>query len=208
MHNLSLCFNQTAAPCSMQAGAVLLAKAIKDDSRIDEPSTYNGLLLSVSANDPAALSSQLETLSEYCPIPELITCEHYAQSLSTLEQDKFTVYEGQSFEWREHSLQSLKPLQQKQIAIELAEVAEQGRNLITNIDDALTKASELKIARNGRLNQPFTAKSTGIDKRILIASSAEALARQVEQIGDDSPYWAFCLFVGELSELNKIKEVL
>ena len=192
----------------MQAGAVLLAKAIKDDSRIDKPSNYNGLLLSVSATDPATLSSQLETINDYCPIPELVTCQHYAQSLSTLEQDKFKIYEGQSLEWREHSLQSLKPLQQKQIAEELAEVAEQGRSLITNIDDALTQASELKTARNERLNQPFAPQSTGIDKRILIAGSAEALARQVEQMGDDSPYWAFCLFVGELSELNKIKDVL
>ena len=208
MHNLSLCFNQTAAPCSMQVGAVLLAKAIKDDSRIDKPSSYNGLLFSLSATTPAALSSQLETINDYCPIPELVTCQHYAQSLSTLEQDKFTTYEGQSLEWREHSLQSLKPLQQKQIAEELAEVAEQGRSLITSIDDALTQASELKTACNERLNQPFAPQSTGIDKRILIAGSADALARQVEQMGDDSLYWAFCLFVGELSELNKIKEVL
>lgn len=192
----------------MQAGAVLLAKAIKDDSRIDKPSSYNGLLLSVSASTLETLSSQLETINDYCPIPELVTCQHYAQSLSTLEQDKFTTYEGQSLEWREHSLQSLKPLHQKQIAEELAEVAEQGRSLITNIDDALTQASELKTARNERLNQPFTPKSTGIDKRILIAGSAEALARQVEQLGDDSTYWALCLFVGELRELNKIKEVL
>ena len=192
----------------MQAGAVLLAQALKDDSRIDKPSSYNGLLLSVSSTEPAALASQLETINEYCPIPELVTCQHYAQSLSSLEQDKFTVYEGQSLEWREHSLQSLKPLQQKQIAEELAEVAEQGRNLITNIDDALSQTTKLKTARNERLNQPFTPQSTGIDNRILIAGSADTLARQVEQIGDDSPYWAFCLFVGELSELNKIKEVL
>ena len=205
MHNLSLCFNQTAAPCTQQAGAVLLAKAIKDDSRIDKPSTYNGLLLSISSTEPAALSSQLETINEYCPIPELITCQNYAQSLSTLEQDKFTIYEGQSLEWRE---QSLKPLQQKQIAEELAEVAEQGSGLITSIDDALSQACELKTTRNERLNQPFTPQSTGIDKRILNAGSADALARQVGQLGDDSPYWAFCLFVGELSELNKIKEVL
>lgn len=208
MNSLSVSFNQTAAPCSMQEGAVLLAKAIKDDSRIDKPSTYNGLLLSLSATIPTALSSQLETINDYCPILELITCQHYAQSLSTLEQDKFTVYEGQSLEWREHSLQSLKPLQQKQIAEELAEVAEQGRSLITNIDDALTQATELKTARNERLNQSFTPKNTGIDKRILIAGSADALARQVEQLGDDSQYWAFCLFVGELSELNQIKDVL
>ena len=197
----------------MQAGAVLLAKAIKDTIRKDtirkdRPSNFKGLLLSVSSTEPAALTSQLETLNEYCPIPELITCQHYAQSLSTLEQDKFTVYEGQSLEWREHSLQSLKPLQQKRIAEELAEVAEQGRSLITNIDDALTQATELKTARNERLNQPFTPKSTGIDKRILIAGSADALARQVEQLGDSSLYWTFCLFVGELSELNQIKDVL
>ena len=38
--------------------------------------------------------------------------------------------------------------------------------------------------------------------------SADAVARQGWQFGDDSPYWAFCLFVGELSELNQIKEVL
>ncbi|MEQ3513667.1 hypothetical protein ABMY35_10055 [Pseudoalteromonas sp. BZB3] len=186
----------------------MLFKALRDDSRIDKPSSFNGLLLSLSATTPAALASQLETINDYCPITELVTCQHYAQSLSSLEQDKFTIYEGQSLEWCEHSLQSLKPLQQKKIAEELAEVAEQGRSLITNIDDAFTQVTELKAARNERLNQPFTARNTGIDNRILIAGSADALARQVEQMGDDSPYWAFCLFVGELSELNKIKEVL
>ncbi|MDK2595199.1 hypothetical protein [Pseudoalteromonas obscura] len=208
MHNVSLCFNQTAAPCSMQAGAVLLTKALKDNSRTDKPSSYNGFLLSVGATTPAALASQLETLNDYCPIPDLITCQHYAQSLSSLEQDKLTVYEGQSIEWREHSSQSLKPLQQKQIAEELAEVAEQGRSLITNIDDALSQAIELKAACNERLNRPFTLRNTDIDKRILNAGSADALARQVEQLGDDSQYWAYCLFVGELRELNQIKEAL
>ena len=192
----------------MQAGAVLLTKAIKDTTRKDRPSSFKGLLLSASSQTPQGLASKLNTLNQLCPIAELITCQHYAQSLSTLEQDKFTTYDGQSLEWREHSLQSLKPLQQKQIAEELAEVAEQGRSLITNIDDALSQATELKAARNERLNQPFTSQSTGIDKRILIAGSADALARQVGQLGDDSPYWAFCLFVGELSELNQIKEVL
>ncbi|MEI8668884.1 hypothetical protein P4S65_11810 [Pseudoalteromonas sp. B131b] len=61
MHNVALCYHQTAAPCSMQMGAQLLASAIKDGSRTDKPAQYSALLLSVSANDPAALASKLSS---------------------------------------------------------------------------------------------------------------------------------------------------
>ncbi|OCQ24055.1 hypothetical protein A7985_05340 [Pseudoalteromonas luteoviolacea] len=192
----------------MQAGAKALANALRDSSRYESPKSLNGLLLSANSTRSLMLASQLQTINEVCPIPGLITCASYAQSLSTIEQDKLVVYEGQSLEWCEQSLQSLKPLQQKQITEGLAKVNEQGQSLVKSIDDALTETVELKTSRDERLSQQFAPESTGLNKQLLTGSSIESLARQVEQVGDDSEFWALCLFVGEIDELNKIKEVL
>ncbi|MBQ4836771.1 hypothetical protein [Pseudoalteromonas luteoviolacea] len=208
MHNLTLCFSQTAAPCNMQAGAVLLAQALRDSTRLSCPTSFNGLLLSASSANSGALALQLQTVNAVCPIPEFVTCASYAQSLSSLERDKFVIYQGQSLEWQELSLQSLKPLQRKQISEELALVNEQAQILISNIDDALAEIVELKAARDERLNQSFSPQNTGVSSQLFTGLSAESLARQVEQQGDESEFWALCLFVGELDELNQIKEVL
>jgi len=209
MHKLALCYHQTAAPCSMQVGAQLLASAIKDDSRTDKPESYGGLLLSVSATDPATLASKLESINEYCPIPEFIACAQYAKSQSALEQTQLAAYEGQSIEWQRNSLQSLLPLREQLIADELATVNDSGKQLITTIDDALTQTAEIKTARDERLNQvQFTAQSSGVDVQLITAGTAKQLADSVASKGNDHSYWALCLFVGEHDELNQIKEVL
>jgi len=209
MHKLALCYHHTAAPCSMQVGAQLLASATKDDSRIDKPTSYGGLLLSVSANDPAALASKLELINEYCPIPEFIACGQYAKSHSALEQSKFATYEGQSLEWQINTLQNLLPIRDQQIADELATVNDSGKQLITTIDDELTQTAELKTARDERLNQAqFTAQRSGVDMQLITAGTAKKLADSVASKDGDERYWAVCLFVGELDELNQIKEVL
>ncbi len=193
----------------MQEGAQLLASAIKDDSRTDKPAQYNALLLSVSANDPAAMASKLSTINEYCPIAEFIACAQYGQSQSTLEQSKLAVYEGQSLEWQINTLQNLLPIREQLIADELAVVDDSGKQLITTIDDALTQTAEIKKARDQRLNQAqFTAKSSAVDVQLITASTAKQLADSVANKGNDHSYWALCLFVGEQGELNKIKEVL
>ena len=209
MHNIALCYHQAAAPCSMQEGAQLLASAIKDDSRTDKPAQYSALLLSVSANDPAALASSLSTINEYCPIAEFIACAQYGQSQSTLEQSKLATYEGQSLEWQISALQNWLPLRKKQIAAELVAANDSGKQLITTIDDALTQTAELKTARDQRLNQAqFTAKSSAVDVQLITAGSAKQLADAITRKGSDQMHWAMCVFVGQASELNKIKEVL
>ncbi|WP_188085252.1 hypothetical protein [Pseudoalteromonas fuliginea] len=209
MHNVALCYHQTAAPCSMQAGAQLLASAIKDGSRTDKPAQYSALLLSVSANDPAALASKLSMINEYCPIPEFISCAQYGQSQSALEQTQLIAYDGQSIEWQINTLQNLLPLREQLIADELATVNSSGQQLITTIDDALTQTIELKTARDERLNQAqFTAQSSGVDMQLITAGTAKQLADSVASKGNEHNYWAMCLFVGEPSELNHIKEVL
>lgn len=209
MHSIALCYHQTAAPCSMQVGAQLLASAIKDDSRNDRPSNYNGLLLSVSATDPAVLESKLVAINAYCPIPEFIACAQYASSQSTLEKTKLTTYDGQSIEWQINTLPSLLPLREQLIADDLATVNDSGKQLITTIDDALTQTAELKTARDERLNQAqFTPQSSGVDVQLITAGTAKQLADSVANKGNDHSYWALCLFVGEQSELNQIKEVL
>lgn len=209
MHNVALCYHQTAAPCSMQVGAQLLASAIKDDSRRDKPASYKGLLLLVSATDPASLASKLESINEYCPIPEFIACAQYAKSESSLEQSQLTTYDGQSIEWQINTLQNLLPLRGQLIADELSTVNINGQQLITTIDDALMQAAELKTARDERLNQAqFTVKSSGVDVQLITASTAKQLAGSVASKGNVHNYWALCLFVGEQGELNQIKEVL
>ncbi|TMS67682.1 hypothetical protein CWB68_19820 [Pseudoalteromonas sp. S979] len=193
----------------MQEGAQLLASAIKDDSRTDKPASYGGLLLSVSATDPAALASKLESINNYCPIPEFIACGQYAKSDSTLEQTKLDTYDGQSIEWQINTLQNLLPLREQLIAEDLATVNNSGQQLITTIDDALTQAAELKTARDQRLNQAqFAAKSSGVDVQLITAGTAKQLADSVATKGSDQTYWAMCVFVGQAAELNKIKEVL
>ncbi|GAA79225.1 hypothetical protein P20495_1723 [Pseudoalteromonas sp. BSi20495] len=193
----------------MQVGAQLLASAIKDDSRTDKPACYGGLLLSVSATDPAALASKLESINNYCPIPEFIACAQYANSQSTLEQTKLDTYDGQSIEWQINTLQNLTPIREQQIADEIATVNDSGKQLINTIDDALTQTVELKTARDERLNQAqFTAQSSGVDMQLITAGTAKQLADSVTNKGNEHNYWALCLFVGELSELNHIKEVL
>ncbi|WP_304185626.1 hypothetical protein [Pseudoalteromonas prydzensis] len=209
MHNAALCYHQTAAPCSMQAGAQLLASAIKDDSRTDKPTSYGGLLLSMSAIDPSLLASKLESINSYCPIPEFIACAQYARSQSTLEQTQLATYDGQSIEWQINTLQNLLPVREQLIADELATVNSSGQQLITTIDDALTQTAELKTARDERLNQAqFTVKNSGVDVQLITAGTAKQLADSVASKGNDHSYWALCLFVGEMGEINKIKEVL
>lgn len=193
----------------MQEGAQLLASAIKDDSRTDKPPQYNALLLSVSANSSAALASSLSTINEYCPIPEFIACAQYGQSQSTLKKTQLTTYDGQSVEWQINTLQNLLPIREQLIADELATVDDSAKQLITTIGDALTKAAELKTARDERLNQAqFTAQSSAVNVQLITAGSAKQLADSVASKGNDHNYWAFCLFVGEQGELNQIKEVL
>ncbi|MAD74996.1 MAG: hypothetical protein CML20_09435 [Rheinheimera sp.] len=193
----------------MQEGAQLLASAIKDDSRTDKPAQYNALLLSVSANSSAALASSLSTINEYCPIAEFIACAQYGQSQSTLEQSKLATYEGQSIEWQINALQNLLPIREQLIADELATVDDSAKQLITTIDDALTQTAELKTARDQRLNQAqFTAKSSAVDVQLITAGSAKQLSGSIASKGSDQMYWAMCVFVGQASELNKIKEVL
>ena len=193
----------------MQAGAQLLALAIEDVSRTYKPTRFNGLLLSVSASAPAGLASKLKTINEYCPIPEFISCAQYGQSQSALEQTKLVTYDGQSIEWQINTLQNLTPIREQLIADELATVNSSGQQLITTIDDALTQTVELKKARDERLNQAqFTAQSSGVDMQLMSAVTAKQLADSVANKGNEHHYWALCLFVGEPSELNHIKEVL
>ena len=209
MHNVALCYHQAAALCTMQVGAQLLASAIKDDSRTDKPTSYGGLLLSVSAADPEVLASKLESINSYCPISEFIACAQYAKSQSRLEQSQLITYDGQSIEWQINTLQTLLPLREQLIADELAAVDDSGKQLITTIDDALTQTAELKTARDERLNQvQFTAQSSGVDVQLITAGTAKQLADSVASKGNVHSYWALCLFVGEQGELNQIKEVL
>jgi len=94
MHSISLAFHQTATLCTAAEGAVLLATAIKDESRQFRPAAFNALVLWVSSDSPNDLAKQLAVMNDYCPLTGFVECGRYAATLATLESDKLTRPQG------------------------------------------------------------------------------------------------------------------
>jgi len=211
MHSISLTFHQTAALCTTAEGAVLLASAIKDESRQFRPAAFNAQVLWISADSPSGLAKQLAVINDYCPLTGFVECGRYATSLATLDSDKLTRPQGseQSIEWTvlsdERYIPALK-LQYK--ADSLAQVNTQGQALISDVDTALAECKQLKGLRDTRLMATeFNPINTGLNCTSISANSAKGLADKLQGLGDDKGYWAFCAFVGSSSELEPIKDV-
>jgi len=208
---ISLTFHQTATLYSAAEGAVLLASAIKDESRQFRPADFNALVLWVSSDNPQDLAKQLATINEYCPLTGFVECGRYAVSLATLDSDKVTRPKGseQSIEWMLlNDKRSIPALKRQYQSNSLALVNDQGQALISDIDSALAECKQLKGQRNARLTgAEFNPTNTGLNCISISANTAKGLADKLQGLGDDKAYWAFCAFVGNSSELEPIKEV-
>jgi len=209
MHSISLAFHQTATLCTTAEGAVLLATAIKDESRQFRPAAFNALVLWVSSNSPNDLAKRLSVINEYCPLTGFVECGRYATSLATLDSDKLTRPKGtaQSIEWTVLSDERYIPALKRQYhATSLALVNDQGKALISDIDSALAECKQLKGLRDMRLTAPeFNPINTGLNCTSISANSAKGLADKLQGLGDDKAYWAFCAFVGSSHELEPVK---
>jgi len=211
MHSISLASHQTATLCTTAEGAVLLATAIKDESRQFRPTDFNALVLWVSSNSPNDLAKRLSVINEYCPLTGFVECERYATSLATLDADKLTRPQGseQSLEWTVLNDERYIPALKRQYqADSLVQVNDQGKALISDIDSALAECKQLKGLRDTRLTATeFIPINTGLNCISISANSAKGLADKLQGLGDDNAYWAFCAFVGSSSELEPIKEL-
>jgi hypothetical protein len=198
---------QVPAAITSAAGAFAIATAIKDKTRSDKPSAFNALVLCAISANTSGLIQQLKSINAHCAIPVFLTAARYASAEQRLQQDQFAELSGQSLEWAKMTTNTLPLVAKKTQNEALAKVKDQGKNLITNIDDALSQAQQLKSERNQRLNTEQLPNVT-IIKHNISASSANTLAQAISQLGDNNTHWAFAVFVGNQSELDKIREVL
>jgi hypothetical protein len=198
---------QVPAALTSAAGASAIATAIKDKTRSDKPKEFNALVLCAISTSASGLQKQLKSINTHCAIPAFLTAARYASAEQTLKQDQFAELSGQSLEWSKITTNTLPLVAKKTHADALAKVNEQGKNLITTIDDVLAQAQQLKSDRDRRLNTESLPVVT-IKKHSMSASSANTLAQSISQLGDNNMHWAFAVFVGAQNELDKISEVL
>jgi len=211
MHSINLAFHQTATLCTTAEGAALLASAIKDESRRFRPTDFNALVLWVSSDSPTDLAKQLAAINDYCPLTGFVECARYATSLATLATDKVTRSKGteQSVEWTVFNDKRYVPALKRQYhAASLALVNDQGQELISDIDSAMTECQALKRKRDAHLAKAvFNPINTGLNCMKINANTSKGLADKLQGIGDDKAYWAFCAFVGSTDELEPMKDV-
>ncbi|TMO97537.1 hypothetical protein [Pseudoalteromonas ruthenica] len=191
------------------AGSEVLANAILDTTRIDRPSAFNALILSVVCDTPNQLAHTLSAFNQVCPINVFVNAANYASSLSTIDTVKMQLpISEQSYEWQKlddcrFNLAFANAYQDKSLAL----VVNEGANLIGAIDDELSSLKQKKSERDQRLtNQVFTAAS-GVNAEYVATSSANALAQHIKTLGNNAEHWAYCAFVGSADELKVYKEM-
>ena len=211
MHCISLASHQTATLFTAAEGAVLLANAIKDESRQFRPGAFNALVLWISSDSPRDLAKRLAPVNEYCPLTGFVECGRYATSLATLDSDKIIRPKGneQSIEWTVFSdKRSIPAVKRQYKAGSLSQANALGQALVTDIDSAVAECKQLKSLRNARLTATeFNPINTGLNCINISANTAKGLADKLQGIGDDKAYWVFCAFVGSSSELEPMKEL-
>lgn len=207
VHTLSLSSYQVPSAMTSARATLQLSKAIQDATRTDQPNIWNGLLLQVIAPTAKQLATKLSNINQTFDHPVFSTAEQHANSAVELELDKFTVYDGQSLEWT-----STQTVYQRQVADwhenqSLSLVDQEGKDLVTSVDAALTDAANTKARRDQRL-QPIEINKTQIAHKLIMAGNRKQLAQTVSQVGNNDEHWCFVLFVGEMDALNIIKEVI
>ncbi|MBD1582808.1 hypothetical protein [Pseudoalteromonas sp. S16_S37] len=207
VHMLSHHSYQRSGDTTSAAGAFELAQAIKDATRLERPSAFNALVLLAMSDSARGLKKQLESINQGCSVPAFLTAASYADSYQSLEHDKFTQLTGQSIEWAEITANTLPLVAMKKCHDDLDNIDSQGKQCISDIDSALNEIKQLKAERDQRL-QSSTLPSVDIETYSINAGSANALAQAISQLGNNSIHWAFAVFVGDQSALDKISEVL
>ncbi|RZG05498.1 hypothetical protein EXT48_08155 [Pseudoalteromonas sp. CO348] len=208
LHKLSHYSYQTSRTMTSAAGAAELAEAVQDETRIDSPNSWDGLLLYSSGQTAKALKSKLENFNQSCPIADFIHTAAYAESLTTVEQDKFTITNGQSLEWQTLTTTSLKPLSLQWLNDSKRLINDEGTTLITSIDNAMTETEKLKAERNYRLNPSEAHIVTRLNAELIKASSRGSLAQAITRYGNNDEHWVFVLLVGNFESLSIVKDAI
>lgn len=211
VHLLSLHAYSGSVPVSASVGFSVFAKAVADESRSNTPGDFNALIVYTTLHASDAISDALNTVNEHCPIKCLVEAQRIAKSLATLENDKFVALnESQkSLEWQVlDSTLSLPALRSQFYDDSRALLTDEGKGLITTIDDSLAELEQLKAARDSALSETmFEAAEYGLTTQYFAASSAAQLANNISQLGDDNQHWAITLFVGSADALAPIREL-
>lgn len=209
LHVIALNSYQTPSLITAAAGSELLAAAVKDATRQHRPSAFNAVILSCSVSSPAKLASLLSEFNQHCPLAVFTHASDHALSLSTLDTDKMRLpTTEQSIEWQQFNNCCAVPalaaaFNDKSLLL----VSDEGVNLITDINTALTETAQLKAQRDQRLtNTSFTA-AANLTVTNSNAQSARALAQQIQTLGNNDKHWAYCAFVGSSENINTIKEL-
>ncbi|MDP4487257.1 hypothetical protein QDG88_04730 [Pseudoalteromonas piscicida] len=208
LHKLSHYSYQTSRTMTSAAGAAELADAVQDETRIDSSSSWDALLLFSSGQTEKSLRSQLENFNQSCPISDFIHTTAYTESLTTIELDKFTITSGQSLEWQTLATTSLKPLSLQWLNDSKELINDEGVNLITSIDSAMTETENLKTERNKRLAPKKEHTESKLNVELIQASSRRSLVQAITQFGNNDEHWAFVLLVGDLESLTMMKNAI
>ena len=209
IHIIALNSYQTPSLITAAAGSQLLAKAINDATRQQRPNAFNAVILSCSAPSAAGLSSKLTAFNTLCALPVFTHAQQHASSLSTLDTDKMRLpTTEQSIEWQHvNDCCALPALANAFVDKSKQMVNDEGVQLITDINAALTDTEQLKAARNNRLTETTFQAGANLTVTHSNAQSARALAQQIETLGNNDMHWAYCVFVGSGDNIQTIKEL-
>ncbi|ATC93517.1 hypothetical protein [Pseudoalteromonas tunicata] len=207
VHSLSLHSYATPTELTSAAGAFELAKAIKDNSRIDCPSAFNAVVVYAIANSQSQLLQKLNAIKTAWPLPCFINAADFARAHSQLNTTKFATYQGQPLEWQTQHNTALPLVAADFKNKSLALVNAEGQQAISTIDDALNQTAQLKAQRQSRL-QTTPLQRVNINSHVINAGSASQLAQSVSQLGNNAKHWAFVIFVGDGAALQPIKDLL
>ncbi|WP_462147178.1 hypothetical protein [Pseudoalteromonas gelatinilytica] len=200
---------QTSHLITAAAGSALLANAIKDTTRQQRPEAFNAVVLSCSASTAAELASKLNEFNQHCPIAVFTHAQAHAKSLSTIDTDKMRLpTTEQSIEWQYlDNCCALVPIAHAFTDKSKQLVADEGVELISDIDTELANAEQLKTIRDQRLSQTTFETGANLTVTLSSAQSARGLSQQIETLGNNDKHWAYCVFVGSNESIQTIKEL-
>ena len=209
VHVIALNSYQMPSLITAAAGSELLASAINDATRQQRPSAFNAVILSCSASSAAQLASKLSNFNQHCPLAVFTHAADHALSLSTLDTDKMRLpTTEQSIEWQYViDCCAVPALAAAFNDKSLALVSDEGINLITDINTALSEAAQLKTQRDQRLTNTLFIAGANLTVINSNAQSARALAQHIATLGNNDKHWAYCAFVGSSENINTIKEL-